>query len=70
MDKFSFLKNKREFIFGAVGIFLLLAIVVFIIYLIKFLASNLESAFGSDFIETKQEIGFNLEGLKKLGIIK
>lgn len=70
MDKFSFFKNKRELIFGAIGIFLILAIIFFAVYLIKFLADNLEFAVGSNSLEIKQETGFNLEGLKKLGIMK
>jgi hypothetical protein len=70
MDKFSFFKNKRDLVFGAIGIFLILAIVVFVVYLVKFLASNFESALGPGSLEAKPETGFNLEGLKKLGIIK
>jgi hypothetical protein len=70
MDKFSFFKNKRDLIFGAIGILLVLAIVVFAVSLAKFLAGNLESALGFGSLETKPETGFNLEGLKKLGIMR
>jgi len=48
-----------------------LAIIVFAVYLIKFLAGEMESAISSNSsLETKQEVSFNLDGLKKLGIMK
>ena len=64
------LKIKKEKIFTAIGILLFLLIIIFVFYSINFLTGNLEDVLGSRGIESGGNIGFNLEGLKQLGIMK
>lgn len=64
------LKVKREILFIAIGILLLLSAIGFIIYSINFLVKNTGAALNQDSLKTKEITKFNFEGLKKLGIIK
>jgi len=67
---FNKIGKHRELIFIITGILLLLIIVGLIIYSINFLVKNTRKALDQESIRTKEIIRFNLEGLKKLGIIK
>jgi hypothetical protein len=64
------MRKHRELIFIITGILLLLVIVGFIIYSINFLVKNTTDVLDQESVRTKEVIRFNLEGLKKLGIIK
>jgi len=64
------MRQHQELIFILTGLLLLLIIVWFIIYEINFLVQNIEKAINQESIQNKEIDRFNLEGLKKLGIIK
>lgn len=64
------MRKHRELIFIITGVLLLLIIVGFIIYSINFLVKNTRSALDQESLKAKETTRFNLEGLKKLGIIK
>ncbi|MFH1346841.1 MAG: hypothetical protein ABIH10_01165 [Spirochaetota bacterium] len=64
------LKNKQELIFIATSIFLILFLVVFVFYSINFLFEKTTKAFNQDISQTQNDAKFNLDGLKKLGIIQ
>ena len=60
--------RKREFIFWGTGTLLLAGIIVFLIYSIGFLVNNTSDVLGKDVSGSSQIIGFNLDGLEKLGL--
>lgn len=64
------MRKHRELVFIITGVLLLLIIVGFIIYSINFLVKNTRSALDQESLKAKETTRFNLEGLKKLGIIK
>ena len=64
------MRKHRELIFIITGVLLLLIIVGFIIYSINFLVKNTEKTLDQESVKAKEITRFNLEGLKKLGIIK
>ncbi len=64
------LKNKREILFIAIGVLLLLITTLFIIYSVNFLITNTRNASNSDLANVKEITQFNFEGLEKLGIIQ
>jgi len=64
------LKVKQETLFIVIGILLLLSITGLIIYSINFLLKNTREALDQESLKAKEITRFNLEGLKKLGIIK
>jgi flagellar biogenesis protein FliO len=64
------MRQHQELIFILTGLLLLLIIVGFIIYGINFLVQNIEQALNQESTQNKEIVRFNLEGLKKLGIIK
>ncbi len=62
------LKNKREILFIASGVLLLLTTIGFIIYSVNFLIKNTRSALSQESISVREITKFNFEGLEKLGI--
>ncbi len=50
------------------GLIILSVVIVFFVYSINFLVSNLNVALSADSVETEPIVGFNLEGLEELGI--
>jgi len=64
------LKVKQDTLFIVIGILLLLSVAGFIIYSINFLLKNTGEALDQESLKAKEITRFNLEGLKKLGIIK
>ncbi len=64
------LKLKQETLFIIIGILLLLSITGFVIYSINFLLKNTREALDQESLKAKEITRFNLEGLKKLGIMK
>jgi len=64
------LKNKQEFIFITTSIFLILFLAVFIFYSINFLFDKTTRALNQDISQTQKNAKFDLDGLKKLGIIQ
>jgi len=64
------MRRHQELIFILTGLLLLLIVVGFIIYEINFLIQNIEKALNQESVQNKEIVRFNLEGLKKLGIIK
>ncbi|TRZ64589.1 MAG: hypothetical protein D4Q79_01260 [Spirochaetia bacterium] len=63
-------KNKQELIFIATSILLILFLAVFIFYSINFLFEKTTETLSQDISQTQKNAKFNLEGLKKLGIIQ
>ncbi|HDZ85601.1 MAG TPA: hypothetical protein ENH35_03595 [Candidatus Moranbacteria bacterium] len=63
-------KKKQEWIFIISGVLVLLAIIAFFMYSINFLVRNLNSALSADSIKKTPITRFNIEGLKKLGIME
>jgi len=64
------LKFKQETLFIIIGALLLLSIAGFVIYSINFLLKNTSEALDQESLKVKEITGFNVEGLKKLGIMK
>ncbi|NCO15458.1 hypothetical protein COW77_01465 [Candidatus Wolfebacteria bacterium CG18_big_fil_WC_8_21_14_2_50_39_7] len=64
------LKVKQDTLFIVIGILLLLSVAGFVIYSINFLLKNTGEALDQESLKAKEITRFNLEGLKKLGIIK
>lgn len=64
------MKIKREFIFIAAGILLLVCVIGFIFYSVSFLVDNTTQALNSNAANAQSNSKFNIEGLKKLGVIK
>ncbi len=60
--------TKRELIFIISGLIILSAVIVFFVYSINFLVRNLNAALSADSAATTPAAGFNLDGLKELGI--
>jgi hypothetical protein len=61
---------KKEIVFIAIGVSLLLAVAGFFVYSINFLIKNINVALNPDLSKNQEIVRFDLEGLKKLGIIK
>ncbi len=61
---------KKEIIFIAIGVSLLVAVFGFFAFSINFLIKNINTALNPNLSENQKIIRFDLEGLKKLGIIK
>lgn len=64
------LKVKQDTLFIVIGILLLLSIAGFVIYSINFLLKKTREALDQESLKAKEITRFNLEGLKKLGIMK
>jgi len=64
------LKNKQELIFTATGIVLILILTVFIFYSVDFLFEKTTQTLDQNFSDNQKNTRFNLDGLKKLGIIQ
>ncbi len=64
------MRKRQELIFIIIGVLLLLLTVGFIIYSINFLVKNTRDVLDQESVKAKEVIMFNLEGLKKLGIVK
>jgi len=64
------LKVKQDTLFIVIGILLLLSVAGFVIYSINFLLKNTVEALDQESLKAKEITRFNLEGLKKLGIMK
>ena len=64
------LKLKQETLFIIIGILLLLSVAGLVIYSINFLLKNTGEALDQESLKAKEITRFNLEGLKKLGIMK
>ncbi|PIY59026.1 hypothetical protein COY97_01065 [Candidatus Wolfebacteria bacterium CG_4_10_14_0_8_um_filter_39_64] len=64
------LKVKQDTLFIVIGILLLLSVAGFVIYSINFLLKNTGEALDQESLKAKEITRFNLEELKKLGIIK
>jgi len=64
------LKVKREISFIIIGIMLLLSITGLVIYSVNFLLKNTRGGLDQESLKAKEITRFNLEGLKKLGIVK
>jgi len=64
------LKNKQELIFTATGIVLILILTVFIFYSVDFLFEKTTQTLDQNFSDSQKNTKFNLDGLKKLGIIQ
>ena len=62
--------GKRETIFFAIGIALLVGVTAFVVYSINFLVRNTREALNQESSASGETAKFDLEGLKKLGIIK
>lgn len=64
------MKNKQELIFIGVSILLVLFLAFFIFYSIDFLFEKTTTALNQDISQTQKDAKFNIDGLKKLGIIQ
>jgi membrane-anchored glycerophosphoryl diester phosphodiesterase (GDPDase) len=64
------LKIKQDTLFIVIGILLLLSIAGLVFYSINFLLKNTRDALDQESLKAKEITRFNLEGLKKLGIMK
>lgn len=62
-------KNKQELIFIATSIILILVLAVFIFYSVNFLFDKTAQTLDQNFSDSQKNARFNLDGLKKLGII-
>ncbi|MFA5098829.1 MAG: hypothetical protein WC461_01250 [Candidatus Paceibacterota bacterium] len=62
-------KNKQELIFIATSILLILFLGFFIFNSVNFLFDNTTKALSQDISQTQKDAKFNIDGLKKLGII-
>ncbi len=63
-------KKKQELLFILVSLLLIIFLAVFIFYSINFLFDKTSETIGQDISQTQKNARFNLEGLKKLGIIE
>lgn len=64
------MKIKREFVFITISILLLAAVIGFVFYSIDFLFANTKKAVSQNLMDGQKNLKFNLDGLKKLGIIQ
>jgi len=64
------MRKHRELVFIIVGVLLLLTVIGFVIPSINFLLKTIDEALNQESVEAKRVAGFNLDGLKKLDIIK
>jgi hypothetical protein len=63
-------QNKRDIIFAAVGLGLLILFIVYIVSSISFLLKQLSRAYNPDLIKSVKIDTFNVNALKSLKIIK
>lgn len=63
-------KKKQELFFVSVSLLLVIFLAIFIFYSINFLFDKTGKATNQDISQTQKSARFNLEGLKKLGIIE
>ena len=62
--------NKQETVFITIAVLLGLMVVGFLIYSINFLIQNTGQALNRGSVNTNPPAGFNVEGLKKIGIME
>ncbi len=71
MEKFFTFKNKKkEIMFVVSGLILLIAVIGFIFYAIRFLVIKAGGALGEGTIKENGIPKINFDGLKKIGIMK
>lgn len=63
-------KKKQELLFVLISLLLIIFLAIFIFYSINFLFKKTSEVTNQDISQTQKNTRFNLEGLKKLGIIE